>query len=150
MLETLASEMSVESAVAVTLQLPSEPIEVVGHECLIQRAVANVLSNAQRYASSTIDVVVSADEALTHVVVSDDGPGVALSDSERIFDQFVRVDQARSHDTGGSGLGLAITTSVLRAHGGSVVTQPCPELGGARFVLALPNAPHTSKASPTP
>ena len=71
--------------------------------------------------------------------VDDDGPGVPPDQRERVFERFVRLDEARARDAGGSGLGLAIVTEVVRAHGGSVAVGDSP-LGGAQFVVRLPAA----------
>jgi signal transduction histidine kinase len=66
-----------------------------------------------------------------HIVlrVSDDGPGIAPADLDRIFERFYRADQARG--TPGTGLGLAITRHILRAHGGDVWAEnrPAPQSG---------------------
>ena len=50
--------------------------------------------------------------------VSDEGPGVATLDLEKLFDPFYRVDSSRTSETGGVGLGLAIVKSCVEAcHG---------------------------------
>ena len=77
----------------------------------------------------------SADDA----DADDDGAGVPAEDRERIFERFVRLDEARSRDAGGSGLGLALAREIAAAHGGSLAATE-NERGGARFVLDLPAA----------
>ena len=64
--------------------------------------------------------------------MSDDGPGVAEADRERVFERFVRLDEARSARDGGSGLGLAIVRDIAVAHGAAVTVGEAPG-GGARF-----------------
>lgn len=71
------------------------------------------------------------------MVVEDRGPGVAPSQTERIFDRFHR---AASTSAGGSGLGLSITRSIAAAHDGSVTYGAREDGPGARFVLELPVA----------
>ena len=56
---------------------------------------------------------------------------------ERVFERFVRLDDARARDAGGSGLGLAIVAEVVAAHGGTVAVARSP-LGGARVEVTLP------------
>jgi signal transduction histidine kinase len=73
------------------------------------------------------------------LAVEDDGDGVPLADRERVFDRFVRLDDARARDSGGSGLGLAIVREIAVAHGGSVAVGSAG-LGGARFEVRLPAA----------
>ena len=66
--------------------------------------------------------------------------GVPEADRERVFDRFVRLDEARRRDSGGAGLGLAVVAAVAAASGGRAsVTDSA--LGGARFELRLPAAP---------
>jgi signal transduction histidine kinase len=71
------------------------------------------------------------------LVVEDDGAGIPESERERVFERFVRLDEARDRDAGGSGLGLAIVREIVTAHGGTV-TVSTSALGGARFVVRLP------------
>ena len=59
------------------------------------------------------------------------------ADRGRVFERFVRLDEARARDAGGSGLGLAIVREIVRAHGGDVRVD-VGGLGGARFVVSLP------------
>ena len=61
-----------------------------------------------------------------------------MADRERVFDRFVRLDDARATDTGGSGLGLAIVREIAIAHGGSVRIEDAPGLGGACVRVTLP------------
>lgn len=102
----------------------------------LARVVRNLLDNAQRHARSQVTVVLGHTGPLVELVVSDDGPGIADSDRERIFERFTRLDDARSRDTGGSGLGLAIAREVVASHGGEIGIEG-PH-AGARFVVRLP------------
>jgi signal transduction histidine kinase len=98
-----------------------------------RRAVTNLVNNAVRYTDTRVVVSATlAGDRLT-VQVDDDGDGVPEADRERIFEPFVRLDAARSRDTGGVGLGLAIVSRLAGDHGGAVHVEPSP-LGGARFV----------------
>lgn len=74
------------------------------------------------------------------LAVEDDGPGVPPDQRRRVFERFVRLDDARARDGGGSGLGLAIVAEVVAAHGGTVrITDAA--LGGARVEITLPARP---------
>ncbi|WP_291811929.1 HAMP domain-containing sensor histidine kinase [Cellulomonas sp.] len=109
----------------------------------VGRVVRNLVANAVRHARSTVEVRVEAGggegAARARVVVDDDGRGVATADRERVFERFVRLDEARERDTGGAGLGLAIAREVARELGGDVHLDAAPA-GGARAVLELPAA----------
>ena len=71
------------------------------------------------------------------LVVEDDGPGIPEEQRQRVFERFVRLDEARARDAGGSGLGLAIVREIVTVHGGTVGIESS-RLGGARFVVRLP------------
>jgi two-component system OmpR family sensor kinase len=70
--------------------------------------------------------------------VLDDGPGIPVSERERIFERFHRTDSARSRNGGGAGLGLAIVRAIAEAHGGQVHADNRPDGTGARLELVLP------------
>lgn len=113
---------------------------VAGHRDSLARAVRNLLDNAERHSRSSVDVRLTTEGASAVLRVSDDGSGVAPGDRERIFDRFVRLDEARARDEGGAGLGLAITRHLVVQHGGSVRLDDTAQAGagGATFVIELP------------
>ena len=69
--------------------------------------------------------------------VADDGPGVPPQERARVFERFVRLDDARARADGGAGLGLAIVAEVVAAHGGTVDVVGSRS-GGALFRVRLP------------
>ena len=110
---------------------------VQGDQVALAQVVRNLVDNAARHADATIVVMVRPADDGVELVVEDDGPGVAESQRLRIFERFVRLDEARARDAGGSGLGLAIVQQIVAAHRGTV-TVSSSVLGGARFVVHLP------------
>ncbi|MFH9392622.1 ATP-binding protein [Streptomyces sp. NPDC017556] len=111
--------------------------EVSGSRGQLSRVVGNLLDNAQRHAEGSVAVSVAADGRGVRVEVRDDGAGVPEDERERIFERFVRLDDARSRDDGGAGLGLAIARDVAARHGGTLTVHAAAE-GGAAFRLWLP------------
>ncbi|WP_407703905.1 ATP-binding protein [Streptomyces smaragdinus] len=99
--------------------------------------LGNLLDNARRHAARTVEVSLRRDGPTAVLAVCDDGPGVPPEQRERVFERFVRLDDARSRDDGGAGLGLAICRDVVTRHGGTV-TAGTSALGGARFEARLP------------
>ncbi|WP_423919907.1 sensor histidine kinase [Frigoribacterium sp. 2-23] len=113
------------------------PARVSGDAGLLGQVVHNLVANATRHAESRIAIGLRDDGGVAVLTVDDDGAGVADSDRERVFERFVRLDEARARDAGGSGLGLAIVREIIRVHDGTVSVESSP-LGGARFVVRLP------------
>ena len=124
---------------AVNSARPGPDVEVAGSgtafvdSVAVSRVVRNLVENASRHARDEVRVTVS-DGC---VVVEDDGEGIAVEDRERVFERFVRLDEAREREAGGSGLGLAIAREIARDHGGDVVLGES-ELGGLSATLTLP------------
>ncbi|AKN70459.1 histidine kinase [Streptomyces sp. PBH53] len=115
-------------------------LEVRGSRNQLARVLGNLLDNAQRHAATAITVTVAATPDTVTLTVADDGHGVAPADRERVFERFVRLDEARSRDEGGAGLGLAIARDVVQHHGGTL-TLADAQGGGAAFRIDLPRAP---------
>ncbi|MGW7050867.1 sensor histidine kinase [Streptomyces sp. NPDC054887] len=113
--------------------------EVAGSRGQLARVLGNLLDNAQRHADGRVEVSLRRERGAVVLGVSDDGAGVPEGERERIFERFVRLDEARSRDDGGAGLGLAIARDVARRHGGTLSVTRGP-LGGALFELRMPVA----------
>ena len=110
---------------------------VVGDAKHLDRLVANLLDNAARHARTKVTVSLVSNGRRLDLVVEDDGPGIPEAERGRVFERFVRLDEARDRRSGGTGLGLAIVAEVASAHGGKAVVEGSP-LGGARFRVSLP------------
>lgn len=124
----------------------TEPLSVSGDARLLGRAFENVLRNALLHTPDETKVVVSIAEDGPHAVVTvrDQGPGVPEDQLERIFQPFVRIDDARSDERGGTGLGLAIVERCITAHGGTVRAHNLRE-GGLAVEMRIPR--HDAKES---
>ncbi len=105
----------------------AEPTPVIGNPTQLERAVTNLLGNADKFSPSgePIDVIVEGRA----VVVSDRGPGIEPADQAHVFDRFYRSSAARSEP--GSGLGLAIVRQIAEQHGGTVTVTDAPGGGAA-------------------
>lgn len=132
---------SLERRSAVSLDVSGvEPLVCAGDAQLLGQALRNLLENAVRYAHSHVAVtcheVLGSTGRLIRISVSDDGPGIAPSDRERVFGRFVRLGKDRGRATGGTGLGLAVVQGIVERHGGRVYFSD-PEIGGATAVMEL-------------
>jgi two-component system sensor histidine kinase SenX3 len=108
-------------------------------------AVNNLLSNAVQYSpeNSRVGVGVSSLNDRIEIVITDQGPGMTVEESERVFERFYRTDQARSRSTGGTGLGLAIVKHIINNHGGDIKVWSKPGQGST-FTIRLPHEPTES------
>lgn len=167
---TLADEVVLDALVrqperVVRLDLPDEPVRVVGDANRLRQVLTNLVGNGLVHTSAAteIDVRVAAgrvppdtrvvaaagvrlpvDTPAVLIEVSDNGPGIPLAKAQHVFDRFYRADESRSR-AGGSGLGLAIVAAVLTAHGARVqlLTAPCV---GTTFRIVFPvGAEHPSQ-----
>ena len=104
----------------------------------IRRILANLLDNASRYGGPgvRIRVATSGTEREALLDVTDDGPGIAAADIERIFEAFYRV-RSDAAGPGGTGLGLALARSLAERDGGRLIVDSKPG-AGSRFRLSLP------------
>ncbi|MFB6943058.1 sensor histidine kinase [Streptomyces sp. NPDC060286] len=126
--------------IAVAVSVPAfGGFEVTGSRGQLARVIGNLLDNAERHAERAVSISVRAERGGVVVAVTDDGAGVPPDERERIFERFVRLDDARTRDEGGAGLGLAIARDVASRHGGRLTVEGARE-GGARFELWLPSA----------
>ncbi|MFE4603179.1 sensor histidine kinase [Kitasatospora indigofera] len=113
---------------------------VEGSEILLGRLVRNLLDNASRHAAGAVTASVVRAGDRVELTVTDDGPGIAPEDRERVFDRFVRLDAARDRADGGGGLGLSLVRSITGNLGGTVAFTDPPAGTGARVVVRLPAA----------
>ncbi|MCP2342429.1 sensor histidine kinase [Actinomadura rupiterrae] len=126
----------VPAGLAVTTDLAPGAV-VLASRIRLARVLGNLLANAARHARNVhVSVTVRPPHAFLEVV--DDGPGIDPAEAERVFERFVRLDDARRRDPGGSGLGLPIARQIARRYGGDLYAAD--HKGGAHFVLTLPLA----------
>ncbi|HET9033150.1 MAG TPA: ATP-binding protein [Dokdonella sp.] len=111
---------------------------IVGDRDLLFQMVSNLLDNAIKYAGEDSDISVTltreGDEAV--LVISDQGPGIADDQRERVFDRFVRLEQHRG--TVGSGLGLSVVRAIAIRHGADLRLESARPGLRVRLAFALP------------
>lgn len=132
MLESSAEERGV------TIELDhADKLSARGQERAVIQILVNLIVNAIRYspAEGAIRIGFSKTAGTASVTVSDQGPGIAASDAQRIFERFERAHPKEE----GTGLGLAISRRLARSMGGDVTLDSAPG-EGARFTLTLPSA----------
>ena len=122
-----------------------ENVQVQCDHKLIEQALFNLLDNAVKYTPEEGKIWIQTrdfkhgENTQTRIAleVKDTGIGIPLSDMDRIFERFYRVDKGRSRAMGGTGLGLSIVRHIMDAHGERVYVES--EQGkGSTFGLTLP------------
>jgi signal transduction histidine kinase len=116
---------------------PDTDTLVRGDKNRLERAVTNLLDNADRHAGGIVGVRVEGLDGSVLVFVDDAGPGVPPAERERVFERFARGTRAARRSMPGAGLGLAIVEETAAAHGGAAWVSDSTA-GGARFTLAVP------------
>ena len=111
------------------------PARVRGDAGAVERLLWNLASNAGRYGRSRVAFACEASDRAVLTRVIDDGPGVPEAERERVFERFVRLDEARDRVGGGTGLGLAVARAIARSHGGEVRITDGP---GTTVEVSLP------------
>lgn len=117
-----------------TVTVTASPTMVRADRERLLRAVANLLSNADKYSAADTDITVTVPgDGWLHV--ADRGAGISPEDRQQIFDRFYRADHARAEP--GTGLGLAIVKSIIDDHHGQVDVGDNPE-GGTVVSVYVP------------
>lgn len=162
-LEDVVKTFSSEIAVAhleFVAEIPADLPLVHVDPDMIHQVLVNLIGNAMRYAKHKIVLrVTSGEESIQDtsfkqddplrefepfgisrqimVSVTDDGPGVAKEDQERLFNKFEQIHRAKGPGYHGTGLGLAISKEIVDQHAGKIWVES--EKGkGATFFIALP------------
>jgi two-component system OmpR family sensor kinase len=131
--KALAAERGVQVQSAAGPEVPFR-----GDEDLLRRLVLNLLQNAIQHtpAGGSIGVTVEPSGDAVKIRVADGGPGIPEVDRARIFDRFVRLDEARTGS--GTGLGLPIARWIAEVHGGTLVLEASGPRGST-FCATLGN-----------
>jgi two-component system sensor histidine kinase KdpD len=104
---------------------------------LMEQVIYNLVQNATRYAPSKSCIFISATEISDslQVIVEDNGNGLPLEETQKVFEKFYRLNNSV---TGGTGLGLSIVKGFVEAHKGSVhLENKLPH--GAKFIIHIPS-----------
>lgn len=127
------------SRVTLDVHVP-EGADALADADALRQVLLNLLDNAVKYGppEQCVRTRVTHDRDAVHVIVEDEGPGIAPADRERIWQPFER---AETTSTGGSGLGLTIVRELTEAMSGRVRCEAVTADGrGARFIVTLPTA----------
>jgi signal transduction histidine kinase len=106
---------------------PMECLEIRADAQLIGVMLKNLIDNAVKFSlpdSRPVEVSLRSSREAIELAVVDDGRGVPVTETDRVFEPFVKLDPARGHRRTGYGLGLNLCRRIVEAHGGTI------EIGG--------------------
>ncbi len=121
---------------------------IVSDPSKVERILLNLVENAAKYAPGAIielnahrsaSGVESGCDSTVRFEVVDHGPGIPECDRERVFEQFVQLDQSSTRRKGGTGLGLHLCRQLAEVVDGQLALEPTPG-GGCTFSLTLPGS----------
>jgi two-component system OmpR family sensor kinase len=130
----------------ISLEVSGE-VRVSGDAARLRQVFDNLLRNAVIHtpAGTPVHVSVRRDGQRAVITVADEGPGLAVDQSARLFDRFYRGSEARTGE--GTGLGLSIVSALAAAHGGRALVESAPGRGTV-FTVELPAADTEDESEP--
>jgi len=123
-----------------TVELPSQPIEINADLTRLAQVFANLLNNAAKFtpAHGRIHLAARREGSSVRVTVKDNGIGIAAEQLPRIFDLFVQGDAPIDRTGGGLGIGLSLVRGLVSLHGGTVEAKSDGAGEGSEFCVQLP------------
>jgi signal transduction histidine kinase len=142
-----AHALEVADTNGLTVECSLAPAITDGDPRLIERLVANVLTNAVQHnrPSGRIDVTTRRTNDAAILRVTNSGPTIAAGDLSRLFEPFQRIDGTRTSASVGLGLGLSIVKGIADAHAATMTTT-LPDDGGLSIEVAFPNVKRIQRA----
>ncbi|MGW1619779.1 sensor histidine kinase [Streptomyces sp. NPDC002172] len=129
---------------------PPAPAPALADEARLRQVVTNLVGNAVTHTPPGTPLRIGVGRVGDHAVleIADQGPGLTLEQSGRIFERFYRADTSRNRATGGAGLGLSIVHSLITAHGGRIEVESAPGEGATFRILLSRLTDQPTPASP--
>lgn len=143
------ARLAIDPAVKLTTDI-EENIFIQANPIEFSRVVQNLITNALRYGKSDDDLLhlsveVYRDKTSAILTVADEGPGLDMSQADRLMRPFERGDSARGGVTG-TGLGLAIVDRIVRRSDGTVTLEN-NKPHGLKVKVRVPLADHKAKTA---
>lgn len=115
-----------------------EEAKIYGDPDKLARVFNNVLKNAAAYCYPNTEIIITAKEidGFMNITFQNKGKTIPENKLNAIFDKFLRLDEARTSNTGGAGLGLAIAKEIVTLHGGTIVATSISET--TTFTITIP------------
>jgi signal transduction histidine kinase len=119
------------------VRVPEAPIMVELDPHRFRHVIDNLVSNALKYSTDDVDVVVETNNGSVVMEVRDRGIGIPPQELDSLFTRFGRASNARSKGISGSGIGLYVARKIVEVHRGSIAVES-RENEGSTFIVTLP------------
>ncbi len=128
-----------KKGVALSYKSQGEPFMLSGDLGKLKQVFSNLVDNSLKYTpTGSVDVELSHGEGIVRAVVRDSGVGMSKETMAKIFDKFVRADNANKVNVMGTGLGLYIAREFVKSHRGKLWAESEGEGKGSVFIIELP------------
>jgi signal transduction histidine kinase len=144
---TIARTLHTLEANGLTVTAELEAVSTSGDPRLIERLVANLLTNAARHniPNGRVEIRTKTRAGRALLTVDNTGPLIPANELKRLFLPFQRLDSERTTGTGGLGLGLSIVQAIATAHHAKLNAQARPN-GGLHVEVSFPTQPQLTTA----
>jgi NtrC-family two-component system sensor histidine kinase KinB len=124
---------------SIETDIPAQAGIVTADRAMLDLMLGSLISNAIKFSprQSRVRVAAQGDRDRVTFQVEDQGKGLTLEESARVFDAFYQVGNPLTRSEGGIGLGLTLTREMVRAHGGTIWVESGAS-GGSIFYITLP------------
>ena len=126
----------------IKLEMPEKPVNAWIDRNKLDKAIANLLSNAFKYTPNGGEIIFRIEKQDKKVLlyVIDSGKGLGKNDDAKtLFERFYQGKNSADMHLGGSGIGLNLCRSIVRLHGGDVIARNREDgTSGACFIIELP------------
>ena len=113
-----------------------ENIKINLRQNSIKRCLGNLIDNSLSYGKE-VQILTKKTVNDLLICVDDDGPGIPISEYDKVMKPFYRIDKSRGQNKSGVGLGLSIANDIIRSHGGNIFLEKS-HLSGLRVKISLP------------
>lgn len=141
--EIVLTPSILQAQMKLALEIPEEPVEIMGEKDLLLNLIGNLTDNARKAsaAGDTIRISARKEQGCAVMEILDQGKGIPEEEQSRVFETFYMVDKVRSRKNNGVGLGLSICADIVRLHHGEIELTS-KEGEGTRIKIIFPCYKH--------
>jgi signal transduction histidine kinase len=134
-----SAEARNQEHIALELHAPDHVLPLRCDSARLRQVLVNLVENAIKYSpdGGRVEVRVRDDPRHVQIDVTDEGLGIPVTEQDRIFEKFYRLDAEMTRGVGGSGLGLYISREIIEQMGGRISVDSSPG-SGSTFSIELP------------